>query len=145
LQTNFVSFKVVAASGGFAAEGEGLGVGTGTVVWLGLAVAMAVIVMLRLKWKSGGALGTASAELRRLCAEFVRGADSPGDLIAWERAMAAMEKHPSDYNKLDQELHFVRAFTAYLERHYPEDSRLESLRKIAGHRKTLWGFTPKDD
>jgi hypothetical protein len=114
-------------------------------VWLGLAVLLAVTVVLRLKWKSGGALGTASAQLRRLCAEFGRGADSPGDLTAWERALAAMEKHPNDYNKLNQELHIVRTFTAYLERHYPDDPRLESLRQIAGHRKTIWGFAVKDD
>jgi tetrahydromethanopterin S-methyltransferase subunit B len=118
----------------------------GVGVWLGLAFVAALAVVLRLRWKSRGPIGAASAELRRLYEEFGRGADSPGDLAAWERALAALERYPSDYNKLDQELHVVRTFTAYLERHCPDDPRLESLRLIAGHRKnSIWGFTVKGD
>jgi hypothetical protein len=115
-------------------------------VWLGLAAGLAIIVVLRQRWKLRGPIGTAASELRRLCDALRSATDASSDLPDWERARTALERYPSDYNKLNGEIEFVDAFTAYLERHFPNDPRLESLRMAKSYRKSsIWGFNIRRD
>jgi hypothetical protein len=115
--------------------------------WLIVVVAALVILMvLRTKQQTSSPSGKAGAELKRLSEAFHNQADSPEDLAAWEQALAVMERHPSDYNKLNEEIRFVQAFAGYLERHHPEDARLETLRQYAHYRKdSIWGIPIKRD
>ncbi|MFC0213731.1 hypothetical protein ACFFK0_14900 [Paenibacillus chartarius] len=113
---------------------------------IGIGIALAVLLLLRAKLKAASPSGRAAAELKRLTEAYNGHADSPQDLPSWKEALSVMERYPSDYNKLNGEISFVQAFVAYLEKHYPEDAGLQSLRQHAHYRKdSIWGITVKRD
>jgi hypothetical protein len=111
-----------------------------------VATLIMLMLLLRNKLKSVSPIGQAASELKRLSEAFNSNMDSPEDLTAWEQALSVMELHPSIYNKLNGEIHFIQAFTGYLEKNYPEDVRLETLRQFAYYRKdSIWGIPIKRD
>lgn len=111
-----------------------------------IVAALIALMLFRSKWKSSSPAGQAGAELRRLTEAYNSNGGSAVDLAAWEQALAVMEQHPSDYNKLNGDIQFVLAFTGYLEKHFPEDERLEGLRQHAHYRKdSIWGIPIKRD
>jgi hypothetical protein len=111
-----------------------------------VVAALVAWMIFRSKWKSSSPSGQAGEKLRRLSEAYNSKGGSPEDLAAWEQALAVMEQHPSDYNKLNGDIHFIGAFTGYLEKHYPEDERLEALRQHAHYRKdSIWGIPIKRD
>lgn len=115
-------------------------------VLFGVIAALIALMLFRMKWKSVSPAGKASVELKQLCEAYRAGSDSLADLQRWEVALSVLERQPSEYNKLDGDIRFVKTFAGYLEKHYPEDPRLEALRKYAGYRKdSIWGIPVKRD
>lgn len=115
-------------------------------VIIGIIAALVVLILLIKRLKSVSPIGQAAAELKRLNEAYNGNVDSPEDLTAWEQALSVMELHPSIYNKLNGDIHFVQAFAGYLEKNYPEDARLETLRQFAYYRKdSIWGIPIKRD
>ncbi|UUZ81474.1 hypothetical protein LJK88_43705 [Paenibacillus sp. P26] len=115
-------------------------------VIIGMVAALIVWIRLRKKLKAVSPIGQVAAELKRLSQAYNGSVDSPEDLTAWEQALSVIERHPSIYNKLNGDIHFIQAFTGYLEKNYPEDARLETLRQFAYYRKdSIWGIPIKRD
>lgn len=116
-------------------------------VLIGVVVAAIIVwMLLRTKLQAVSPAGKAGEELRRLSEAFNKNTDSPEDLPAWESALSELERHPSEYNKLNGDIHFVKAFAGYLEKNYPEDARLESLKQYAYYQKdSIWGIPIKRD
>lgn len=113
-------------------------------ILIGVIAALVVLMLVRMKWKSASPVGQAGEELKRLTEAYRNHTDSPEDLAAWEQALSVLERYPSDYNKLNEDIRFVPAFAEYLEKNHPEDPRLESLRKYAHYRKdSIWGIPIK--
>lgn len=115
-------------------------------VILVVVTALILFVFIKRKWESASPAGQAAAELKRLTEAYAGQTDSPEDLASWEKVMSVMEQHPNEYNKLNEDIRFVRAFAGYLEKHHPEDARLESLRQYANYRKdSIWGIPIKKE
>lgn len=80
-------------------------------------------------------------ELRELTAKVRTGQSEAADLEGWETSLAEMEKHPNEFNKLENEIGLRRAFVQYLERHYPQDARLPDMQEAAAYQKdSVWGI-----
>ncbi|MDU4694799.1 MAG: hypothetical protein E6Y08_03215 [Paenibacillus sp.] len=93
------------------------------------------------KFKYSAKLRESYEELTQLADRTRKGRTTKADLARWDAALARLEKHPSEYNKLDQDIRLREAYVHYLERHYPEDERLPVLREAAGFRKdSVWGM-----
>jgi hypothetical protein len=114
-------------------------------LWIGIAVVVIVLTFLNQKQLYSSKVKQAYRELRQLTDNVQSGQSGPQELESWERNLAEMEKHPNEYNKLDYEIGLRRAFAMYLERHYPQDSRLPDLQEAAAHRKdSVWGIKMGD-
>jgi hypothetical protein len=88
-----------------------------------------------------GKLGKIIIGVKALVHQFHQADSTASDLERWETLLKQLENYPNAYNKLNFEIQFVRTFTHYLEQHYPEDTRLDPLRKINAARKdSIWGF-----
>ncbi|WP_342547234.1 hypothetical protein NST69_22945 [Paenibacillus sp. FSL P2-0089] len=111
------------------------------IMWVGLALLVALLTFMNQKQVYSSKVKRAYRELRML-AEKVRAEQSEtGDLESWEASLAEMEKHPNEFNKLDKEIGLRQAFVQYLERHYPQDTRLPELQEAAAYRKdSVWGI-----
>lgn len=115
------------------------------ILWSGLALLIALLTFLNHKQVYSSKVKRAYRELQELAGKVREGQSEATELEAWESALAEMEKHPNEYNKLDNEIALRRVFVMYLERHYPEDSRLPSLQEAAAHQKdTVWGIKMGD-
>ncbi|MNI57697.1 hypothetical protein D3C73_1127750 [compost metagenome] len=111
------------------------------IMWGGLALLVALLTFLNQKQIYSSKIKRAYRELRELAEKVRDGRSGPEDLQVWEPALAEMEKHPNEYNKLDYEIGLRRAFVLYLERHYPQDTRLPGLQEAAAHQKdSVWGI-----
>lgn len=111
------------------------------IVWIGLALLIAGLTFMNQKHLYSSTVKQAYRELRGLTDKIRTDRSEPSDLYRWEVELAEMEKHPSELNKLDAEIGLRQAFVLYLERHYPQDARLPSLKEAAGHQKdTVWGI-----
>lgn len=110
-------------------------------LWAGLALLIAILTFMNHKRLYSGSVRTTLSELGRLTGRVKSGESAAQDLAAWETALQRLEKHPNEFNKLDMEIGLRSAFTAYLERHFPDDPRLPSLREAAAYRKdSVWGI-----
>lgn len=109
------------------------------IMWVGLALLVALLTFMNQKQVYSSKVKRAYRELRML-AEKVRAEQSEtSDLGGWEASISEMEKHPNEFNKLDKEIGLRQAFVQYLERHYPQDTRLQSCRKRLPTGRTACG------
>ncbi|AIQ43079.1 hypothetical protein MKZ24_12810 [Paenibacillus sp. FSL R7-0297] len=111
------------------------------ILWVGLALLVALLTFLNQKQVYSSKVKKAYRELRELTAKVRTGQSEAADLEAWETSLAEMEKHPNEFNKLENEIGLRRAFVQYLERHYPQDARLPDLQEAAAyHKDSVWGI-----
>jgi hypothetical protein len=119
---------------------EGTEVDT-VILWVGLALLVALLTFLNQKQVYSSKVKRAYRELRELTAKVRTGQSEAADLEGWETSLAEMEKHPNEFNKLENEIGLRRAFVQYLERHYPQDARLPDLQEAAAYQKdSVWGI-----
>ncbi|OMF26339.1 hypothetical protein BK132_19010 [Paenibacillus sp. FSL H8-0259] len=119
---------------------EGTEVDT-VILWIGLALLVALLTFLNQKQVYSSKVKKAYRELRELTAKVRTGQSEAADLEGWETSLAEMEKHPNEFNKLENEIGLRRAFVQYLERHYPQDARLPDLQEAAAYQKdSVWGI-----
>jgi hypothetical protein len=119
---------------------EGTEVDT-VILWVGLALLVALLTFLNQKQVYSSKVKKAYRELRELTAKVRTGQSEAADLEGWETSLAEMEKHPNEFNKLENEIGLRRAFVQYLERHYPQDARLPDLQEAAAYQKdSVWGI-----
>ncbi|MCZ8519936.1 MULTISPECIES: hypothetical protein [Paenibacillus] len=112
-----------------------------SLVWLAFAAACIVFYLINRIYRRSGRLGQAVRELQRLTGRVRQEEASSEDLAEWNRWLQALEAYPSDYNRLNQDIDFTGAFTAYLQAHAPHDPRLPALEEAARHPKdTIWGI-----
>lgn len=110
-------------------------------LWILFILIIALLGWLNQKHKYSSKVKTAYRELRDLAERTREGRSEAADLAVWETRMKELEAHPNEFNKLDQEIGLREAFVLFLEKHAPEDERLEKLRESAGFRKdTVWGM-----
>lgn len=110
-------------------------------MWLVLAVVVIGLTVLSQRQLFSGKIKSAYRELRILADQAKQGISSPADLSEWETQLAALERYPNEWNKLDQEIGLHRSFMLFLDRHYPDDPRLPGLRRAAGYVKdNVWGI-----
>ncbi|WP_310550292.1 hypothetical protein [Paenibacillus glufosinatiresistens] len=115
------------------------------IMWGGLTLVVALLTLLNQKRLYAPGVKRAYAELKTLADRTERGTSEPGDLSRWEAALAEMERHPNEYNKLDLEIGLRSHFCAFLEKHAPGDPRLPELRLVASNRKdSVWGIKLTD-
>ncbi|MFE4711342.1 hypothetical protein ACFRAM_10760 [Paenibacillus sp. NPDC056722] len=111
------------------------------ILWGGLVLVIALLTYLNQKQRYSSSVKFAYRELRELAQKIGDGQSSNADLSRWEEALAELEKHPNEFNKLENELGLRSTFASYLERHYPQDTRLPALQEAAAHRKdSVWGI-----
>ncbi|MHA6530378.1 hypothetical protein [Paenibacillus sp. BAC0078] len=111
------------------------------ILWGGLALLVALLTFLNQKQVYSSRVKRAYRELRELAGKVRSGQSEATDLNIWEAAMAEMDKHPNEFNKLEAEIGLRRAFVMYLERHYPQDTRLPDLQEAAAYQKdSVWGI-----
>ncbi|MOA25588.1 hypothetical protein D3C78_1463230 [compost metagenome] len=94
-----------------------------------------LLVLFNKKQKKSALIRDAYEELEGLASRTRRGRSTFNDMKRWERSLQRLEKYPKELNKLDDELKLRKAFVVYLERHYPEDERLEQLRETDRYQK----------
>lgn len=112
--------------------------------WILFFLLIVVLGLFNRKFKYSAKLRESYEELTSLADRTRKGRTTKADLARWDAALARLEKHPSEYNKLDQEIRLREAYVQYLEQHYPEDERLPKLREAAGFRKdSVWGIKIK--
>ncbi|WP_405116029.1 hypothetical protein MHH28_14480 [Paenibacillus sp. FSL K6-1217] len=115
------------------------------IMWIGLALLVALLTFLNQKQVYSSKVKQAYRELRMLADKVLSGQSESAELGGWEASIAVMEKHPNEFNKLDNEIGLRQAFVQYLERHYPQDKRLPELREAAAYRKdSVWGIKMGD-
>ncbi|AIQ60298.1 hypothetical protein [Paenibacillus borealis] len=115
------------------------------ILWVGLALLVALLTFLNQKQVYSSKVKKAYRELRELAAKVRAEQSEAADLAGWETSLAEMEKHPNEFNKLDNEIGLRRAFVQYLERHYPRDARLPDLQEAAAYQKdSVWGIKMGD-
>ncbi|WP_379161096.1 hypothetical protein [Paenibacillus sp. sgz5001063] len=115
------------------------------VLWSGLALMVALLTFLNQKQVYSSKVKRAYGELRGLTVKIRNEQSEDADLERWESALAEMNKHPNEFNKLEAEIGFRRAYVAYLEQHYPQDPRLPGLREAAAFQKdSVWGIKMGD-
>ncbi|OKP69565.1 hypothetical protein A3842_26055 [Paenibacillus sp. P3E] len=115
------------------------------VLWSGLALVVALLTFLNQKQVYSSKVKRAYGELRELTVKIRSGQSENADVSRWESALAEMGKHPNEFNKLEAEIGFRRAFVTYLEQHYPQDPRLPELREAAAFQKdSVWGIKMGD-
>lgn len=115
------------------------------ILWIGLALLVALLTFLNQKQIYSSKVKRAYRELKDLAGKVRAEQSEAGDLKGWETSLAEMEKHPNEFNKLDNEIGLRRAFVQYLERHYPQDARLPELREAAAYQKdSVWGIKMGD-
>ncbi|WP_334075503.1 MULTISPECIES: hypothetical protein [Paenibacillus] len=113
-------------------------------LWVGLFLIIVILGWLNQKQKLSGKVKAAYGQLRTLSERTREKRSSDEDLALWEANLEELEKHPNEYNKLDEEIRLREAFALYLERHYPGDIRLEKLREAAAFQKdSVWGMKIK--
>lgn len=115
-------------------------------VWLWVLFFGMIVVlgMFNRKFKYSTRLRDTCEDLSNLAERTRRGRTTKQDLKRWDAAIQQLQKHPSEFNKLDQEIGLKQAYVHYLEQHYPEDERLPKLREEAAFRKdTIWGIKMK--
>lgn len=111
------------------------------ILWVGLALLVALLTFLNQKQVYSSKIKKAYRELRELTTKVRTGQSEAADLEGWETSLAEMEKHPNEFNKLENEIGLRRAFVQYLERHYPQDARLPDLQEAAAYQKdSVWGI-----
>ncbi|MNO19841.1 hypothetical protein D3C76_95790 [compost metagenome] len=111
------------------------------ILWVGLALVVALLTFLNQKQVYSFGVKQAYRELRELTDKLRSGQSEDADLDRWEKALAEMNKHPNEFNKLEAEIGLRRAFVAYLEQHYPQDPRLPELQEAAAYQKdSVWGI-----
>ncbi|MBT2288149.1 hypothetical protein J7E73_03185 [Paenibacillus albidus] len=114
-------------------------------LWCGLVLLITLLTFLNQKPGYSSKVKKAYRELRELADRVVNGQSSGDELENWEQVMAELAKHPNEYNKLELEIGLRGVFVLYLERHYPQDSRLPALKEAAAHQKdTIWGLKMGD-
>lgn len=110
-------------------------------LWILLFLVIVGLGWLSHKRRYSGKVRTAYRELKELAAKTRRDESVAGDLMLWESAWRELEQHPNEFNLLDQEIGLREAFLAYLEKHSPQDSRLEELRTATQYSKDdVWGM-----
>ncbi|QUL53652.1 hypothetical protein KDC22_25305 [Paenibacillus tritici] len=115
------------------------------IMWAGLALLVALLTFLNQKQVYSSRVKKAYRELRELTVKVRAEQSEAADLERWESSLAEMEKHPNEFNKLEQEIGLRRAFVQYLERHHPQDSRLPGLQEAAAYQKdSVWGIKMGD-
>ncbi|KAI7258635.1 hypothetical protein KC345_g10516 [Hortaea werneckii] len=115
------------------------------ILWVGLALLVALLTFLNQKQVYSSRVKKAYRELRLLAGKVRADQSESADLEGWETSLAEMEKHPNEFNKLDNEIGLRRAFVQYLERHYPQDNRLPDLQEAASYQKdSVWGIKMGD-
>ncbi|MEK3791889.1 hypothetical protein MKX42_09215 [Paenibacillus sp. FSL R7-0204] len=111
------------------------------IMWVGLALLVALLTFLNQKQVYSSKVKQAYRELRMLADKVQSEQSEAADLGGWEASIAEMEKHPNEFNKLDKEIGLREVFVHYLERHYPQDTRLPELQEAAAYRKgNVWGI-----
>ncbi|MFC3745427.1 hypothetical protein [Paenibacillus sp. GCM10012306] len=111
------------------------------ILWGGLVLVITLLTYLNQKQRYSSSVRFAYRELRELVQDINAGQSSDADLSRWEGALAELEKHPGEFNKLEAELRLRGTFASYLERHYPQDNRLPALQEVAAYRKdSVWGI-----
>jgi hypothetical protein len=115
------------------------------ILWVGLAFIVALLTFLNQKQVYSAKVKKAYRELRELAVKVRAEQSEAADLVGWEASLAEMEKHPNEFNKLENEIGLRRAFVQYLERHYPQDARLPDLQEAAAYQKdSVWGIKMGD-
>lgn len=115
------------------------------ILWIGLAILVIALTFLNQKQLYSSKVKRSYRELRELSDRVRNNQSTADELPLWEASLTEMENHPNEYNKLDNEIGLRRAFLMYLERHYPQDSRLPDLKEAAAHQKdTVWGIKMGD-
>jgi hypothetical protein len=110
-------------------------------LWVGLALVVALLTFLNQKQVYSSGVKRAYRELHELTGKVRSGQSEEADVNRWEKALAEINKHPNEFNKLEAEIGIRRTFAAYLEQHYPQDPRLPELRETASYQKdSVWGI-----
>ncbi|MNP21140.1 hypothetical protein D3C76_1137470 [compost metagenome] len=103
-----------------------------------------LLVLFNKKQKKSALIRDAYEELEGLVNRTRRGRSTFNDIKRWERSIQRLEKYPNELNKLDYDIKLRQAFMVYLERHYPEDERLQQLQETAGYQKDILWSMKKD-
>ncbi|MGZ7444605.1 hypothetical protein [Paenibacillus sp. TH7-28] len=110
-------------------------------LWIVFFLVIVGLGMFNQQFKYSARLRENYEELSALAERTRKGRTTKADLRRWDAALKRLEKHPSEYNKLDREIRLREAYVRYLEQHYPEDERLPQLREAAGFQKdSVWGI-----
>ncbi|GIP54566.1 MULTISPECIES: hypothetical protein [Paenibacillus] len=110
-------------------------------LWILLFLAIVGLGWLSHKHRYSGKVRTAYRELKELAAKTRENKSVAGDLVLWESGLKELERHPNEYNLLDQEIGLRETFLTYLVKHYPQDGRLEQLRAATQYSKDdVWGM-----
>ncbi|MEF2967511.1 hypothetical protein V3851_16920 [Paenibacillus sp. M1] len=109
--------------------------------WILFFMVIVLLGWLNQKHRYSGKLRTVYRELKELAERVRQGNSSPHDLPVWESRLRELERHPNEFNRLDEEIGLREALLLYLEKHYPGDERLGKLREAAAFRKdAVWGM-----
>lgn len=112
--------------------------------WIVFFLVIVALGLFNRRFKYSARVRESYEELTSLAERTRKGRTTKADLARWDAALARLEKYPSEFNKLDQEIGLRKAYVHYLEQHYPEDERLPELREAAGYQKdSVWGIKIK--
>lgn len=110
-------------------------------LWILFILVIVLFGWLNHKQRYSPKIKTAYRELTDLAERTREGRAEASDLAVWEARLKELEEHPNEFNKLDEAIGLREAFVLFLEKHVPEDDRLEKLRESASFRKdSVWGM-----